>query len=348
MSDPGPGLDRILTPVFRGWKTITWWVAGVCIPVLILGLIGGHRFEATASLATVTTGRSISTSGLAAAFLGAQTGGGIQLTPAFVVELARMDGVLYNVGTSRDLSADGARVIDLLEDADSGGVEDHTIVRKMLGYVTSEFDGQTGIIDLTVLHRDSALARAVLERVINAVNVTFRDASRSQARQILEAQERRVDSAQAQLRRAEEDLVRFTAANRLVAPHSEEYVLQQNIQRAVTIAQTVYMQVLTDREAALSKELEEMPAVVVLDPPPPQLPPAPRGLLIRLFMLTIVIVVIIGSYLVLRDKLRRAYTKPNELRSPAFEALLDIPLAGPIIKRMGSRPAKRLTPGVHD
>lgn len=326
----------LLVPLFRGWRVIALVLTVVWTAVLVAGLRRGHEWRAQAALTTVTSSRSLPAGGgLAASLLGASLGGGVQLTPGMVVQIARVDGVLYEVGNT--LMPDGRRVADHLAGNEPGDlVAGGQVVATLRGYVSAQFDNQTGIIRISVVHRDSALAREVLSREIAAVSRAYRDMSRAQARQIRIAQQERVDSAAARLLEAEEALRAFVDRNRIVSPYTPEYIRLQELERAVTTASTVYTQILADRDAAWSKELEETPAVTILDPPPPQLPREPRGLALRLVVVGMVVVMGLWSLLVLRAEAGRWLAGSARGAEEVRAALEHVPGGGAVRRLLGA------------
>ena len=108
--------------------------------------------------------------------------------------------------------------------------------------------------------------------------------SRAQAASQRTAQGERVDSARRQLRRAEERVLAFLSSNRSYTSFSPAAVSRQQLEREVSNAQTVYAQARSDYDAATARELEETPAVVVVDPIPDQLLPDARRLPVKLVL----------------------------------------------------------------
>jgi hypothetical protein len=321
-----------VTPLLRGWLAVAVVLVVVWGVLVARGMAAGHRFRAEVQLSAASTARALPvSSGLAASLLGAAAGGGgVQLTPALLVRIARMDGVLYGLGTQIG-GPEGTRLVDRLT---AKPVGDARVARVMRRFITAQFDLQTGVMTLAVSHRDSALARMVLGALVQEVSTTYRNAARAQAREIREAQQLRVDSAQRWLRAAEESLSAFLARNRAVNPYTPEYVQLQVRERDVATANGVYTQALADRDVALGKELEETPAVVQLAEPPGTLPVEPRGLGIRLVMATIVVVVLMWVVLLGRDRIRRAVEQPTPAVAEAWRAAGAIPVLGALLRRL--------------
>lgn len=144
---------------------------------------------------------------------------------------------------------------------------------------------ETGFVTMSVRAVDSGAVRAFLGAVTDETQRLFAEVARSQARQLLRAQERRLDSASAELKRSEDRLLRFDEGNRLVATRSRLSLERARLERDVTDATRVYEQVVTDRQAAIARELEEAPAIAVVEPLPAVLPPKPRRMLFRSVLL---------------------------------------------------------------
>ena len=115
-----------------------------------------------------------------------------------------------------------------------------------------------------------------------------------------------MDSAASQLRHAEEQLVRFLTANRVISRYSAASVEAGRRERDVSLAQSLYSQAVTDREAAIGKELEQTPAVVVLDPVPRQLEPGVRGTVVKSGLAGAAGFVLFALWLLIRDAGRSA------------------------------------------
>jgi capsule polysaccharide export protein KpsE/RkpR len=77
-------------------------------------------------------------------------------------------------------------------------------LRHALRVTTSK---ETGFVTMSVQAVDSGAVRAFLGAVTDETQRLFAEVARSQARQLLRAQERRLDSASAELKRSEDRLL---------------------------------------------------------------------------------------------------------------------------------------------
>jgi len=311
----------------EGWKVIVITVVIAVILTLAGASLRSRRYEASVTVSTIVNQRSIPLggAGLAAQLLNLNTGAGMQATPALVARLTRMQSVLLAVAAFRP-SGDSASVIERLTGRPADRVPNTTVIRTMGRVIMPSLDRETGLVTIRVVHGDSALARTIVERTVAEISRVFREASRAQATELRLAQQARLDSAESQLRHAERHLIEFLGANRLISPHSALQAQLQSLQRAVDIAQTVYLQVRSERESAVGKELEETPAVVVLDMLPATLPRLAMPLA-RLIVFAMVIgFAFATTILLLRERSRHRFATDPQGQERLTRALASLPL----------------------
>jgi len=286
-------------------------------------------------VSTVTSSRSLPfgiSGGVAAQLLNISGGSGLQPTPALVARLTQLQSVQLAVAAYQP-PGDSVTIIERLTDRAGERLPNTTILRKMGHTITTSWDRETGLVTIRVVHRDSSLARAIAERTVAEITRVFRQASRAQATELREAQQARLDSADSQLRHAEQHLVDFLSANRVITPHSALQARLQSMQRAVDIAQSVYIQVRTEREAAVGRELEETPAVVVIDSLPATLPRVSIGLG-RLVAFAIVMGLTLGATIILlRERSRDELTSDPAVYRRLVRGLSSLPLVGIAVGR---------------
>lgn len=266
---------ELAEPLAKRGNVIASLAIGAAILAGTVTLILPRSFEASAVLATAggtSFGSLGSLAGAAAAFGGISLGnGGLTPTPELVSALLVSRGVLTTVGTSR--VAGGVSLVEALA---GRPVPPADVPREMGHVVRVEIDSKTGLVTVIARNGDSALARRVVNLVIDQTTRSFVEAARSQARGVRIAQEERVDSARRQISRAETEYRTFLRSNRSIAEFSLESVDRGRLARDVDVARQVYLQAAMDRESAVAKELQQTPAVVVVDPAPAELPERPR------------------------------------------------------------------------
>lgn len=267
---------QMLSPVARRLPIVVL-VSGVsAAAVLAWAWLRPERFDATVVLAPVSAQAGGLNLGGAAALLAGRSGPsgaptGLQVSPALVSDLLGSRRVLFEVGTSAD--ADGVRVVDLIRGRD---VSDAEVVSQMQKVVRSSVNDETGFIYLTVVQRDSALARLVAQRLVTAVAAAYGQISKAQASELRRAQDLRVDSARRTVEALDRALARLAGSNRITAEFSESSLERARVGREQQIAEQVYSRAVSDREAAVAKELEVTPVVVTVDSLPRVLPAVPR------------------------------------------------------------------------
>lgn len=279
------GLLAALVPMVEGWRLL--FTSALLLSLLAVAAIlyRGPRYRAEMSLVSVAnpkmTGLGGSAVGLAAAasLLGGASGSlGLQSSPALIVKIADLDGVLASIAMSPVTPGSRELVIERLTEKPLAEIPDNKIQAIMRKYIRSNYDRGTGIIQIGAVHKDSAIARVVASRVVERTRLTFLNAVRAQAAELRKAQEQRVAVAQGELGRAEAAMQQFLRGNRQVPDFSEASIQKQRLQRDVTRASELLGNAMSDQESARSKELEDSPAVVVIDPLPQRLPRTPRYL----------------------------------------------------------------------
>jgi uncharacterized protein involved in exopolysaccharide biosynthesis len=309
-------LRAIVAPYRRRWRL----VVGACIiawgVALALALIPARRYTASLVLAAVPNARTSALSGGLTAILGSAQLGGVQSTPYFIAKLLLLRSVIMQVASERVADARGGTVIERVLEEPAGDIRPTRVEPAMRDFVSAEVDKQTGLIALRATHPDSAMVRQVANRLVATASETFIKVSRAQASAQRVAQAERVDSARRQLRRAEERALNFLTANRAFTQYSPASISRQQLEREVTGAQSVYSQARTDYEAAVARELEETPAVVVVDSIPSRLLPDPLHLPLKLVLATTLALIIVTLALWARGDLnvseRGARSIPTE------------------------------------
>jgi uncharacterized protein involved in exopolysaccharide biosynthesis len=281
-------LRDVLLPVAARWRVLLG--GAVAVGALAVGamLLRGTRYEARIIVATVSSQQGFNLGGAAA--LLASAGGsapaqsGLQVSPLLIADLMQSRRVLRAVGQSTMTGQVGTRIVDQV---DERAVRDDKILEVMDDVVSARVSKETGLVSLSVTLKDSALAREVAKRIVTEVTRSYVETARAQATQLRHAQDVRVDSARRMLARLERDQQQFQQANRTIPSFSELSTQQQALQREVGVAEQVYSKAVSDREAAVAKELEETPVVVTIDPLPSSLPPTPRRLALFFGLATI-------------------------------------------------------------
>jgi uncharacterized protein involved in exopolysaccharide biosynthesis len=299
-------LAALVRPYRRRWRLVLACCAVAWALGLAAAFVPARRYTATVVLAAVPNARNASLTGGLTAILGSAQLGGVQSTPYFIAKLLLLRGVVMQVAAERAGDARGGTIIERVLERPMAEIRPSRIERAMRRVISAEVDKQTGLIALSARHADSAVVRQITARLVETAKVTFVRVSRAQATSQRLAQAARVDSAERQLRRAEARLLAFTSANRAYTAFSPAAMSRQQLEREVSNAQTVYSQARSDYEAAVARELEETPAVVVVDPVPARLLPDPRGVPLKLVLATALGLLVATIVLVAKSEFSRS------------------------------------------
>ena len=276
-------LGLLVGPYRRRWRLVLASLAVAWLAALAAVFIPERKYTASVVLAAVPNARTSALSGGLSAILGSAQLGGVQSTPYFIAKLILLRSVIMEVASERVTDARGGTVIErVLEER--APIKPGRVEPAMRKAVTAEVDKQTGLITVETTLADSAVARLVTRRLTESASAAFVRVSRAQATSQRTSQAERVDSAQRQLRRAEERSREFNSSNRAYTVFSEASVTRRQLEREATNAQSVYSQALSDYETAVARELEETPAVVVVDSIPNRLLPDPRHAPLKLVL----------------------------------------------------------------
>src|SRR6478672_7968985 len=283
--DPELPLAVLVRPYRRRWRLVLATLGVAWLGAAAALFIPEREYTATVVLAAVPNARTSALSGGLSAILGSAQLGGVQSTPYFIAKLILLRSVIMQVASERVADTRGGTVIErVLEER--APIKPGRVEPAMRKAVSAEVDKQTGLITVETTLGDSAAARFVTRRLTETASAAFVRVSRAQATSQRAAQAERVDSAQRQLQRAEERSREFNSSNRAYTAFSEASVTRRQLEREASNAQTVYSQARTDYETAVARELEETPAVVVVDSIPARLLPDPRHTPLKLVLAT--------------------------------------------------------------
>lgn len=284
-TDPEIGLGTLVRPFLRRWPFVAASLAVCWGLALLVILIPEREFRAELTLAAVPSARSTALAGGLSSLLGNAQLGGVQSTPYFITRLLQLRGVVEEVALMPAVG--GGRIVDRVVDRPAQEVEMRTIVPALRNLMTVDVDKQTGLVSLVVSHPDSGLARQVAEQLVAVATRRFTAVVRAQAagqRQAVVALE---DSTRRALLAAEERLQNYQNSHRIYESYSVASVGRQRLEREVMAAQEAYTRAVADRQAAVARELEDTPSVVVVDPLPAELIPAPRQAALRMLIATV-------------------------------------------------------------
>jgi hypothetical protein len=207
------------------------------------------------------------------------------------------------------------------------------VERKVGEAIQVSIDRKTSLLDVSARHRDSAVARLLVTRDVELGAAAFATTMRAQASAQRQGQEERVRLTAAALRTAEERQLNFLRSNRVSSAFSASALEQQAIQREIQVAQQAYTEAVSAREAAYARELEQTPAVVVVDPVPAELPAVPRYTLFYALAVAVFAAFAYATLVLAREGLL-ALERESDPRALRFVAAVRrLPLVGRLASR---------------
>lgn len=321
------GVDALslLTPLIEKRRQILLGAAALTLLVGTMAFIVPRKYKAELSLTPVMNKSSSSALGGIAALAGATIQTGYQLTPARMVELIRSRAVLAGVGMSSTKPGGSERIIDRLVEEKYARNDAEEVAKRLGQLLTIATNKETGTIDVSIEHKDSALARLIAARVVDSASQIFVRTSKAQAQQLRISQEARVQNAATELASAEERLRQFNDQNRATPAFSVAGLERDRLNREIRFAEQVYTQAATDRETAYAQELQATPTVVVQDPLPSMLPKVRKRVIQKMVITAVVSLVLLSFAVLLADLTRKRLARPDSESDRFRKAVSTLP-----------------------
>jgi len=158
-------------------------------------------------------------------------------------------------------------------------------VKKLRGMTSADADVRTNIVSISVQAKSPALAAAIANRFVETVNDFNTKTRQSQAGRRRVFIDQQTDSAESELRVAEDRLKTFYQQNRSWAQSPELEYRRGQLQRQVEIEQDLYLTLRRNLETARIDEVNDIPLVSVIDIAVPSTDRSPpRRLLLLAFL----------------------------------------------------------------
>ena len=220
--------------------------------------------------------------------------GGEELSPAFYAELLASREILHRVA-SRSYTVEGVGFValtDLLEiDEDTEPLRIEEAIEQLREELVSiPTSRETGILTIEVTTEWPDLSMAIVERLLDEIQVFNLETRRSQAAAERAFIEARVDSARLALNSAEDAMQVFMQANRRYEDSPELTFQAERLQREIARQQQVYTGLIQSFEEARIAEVRDTPVITVLQTP--YLPPGPDD---RSLLLTVALGLALGA-----------------------------------------------------
>ena len=247
------------------------------------------RYQAMAVVVPVAGQRSTLSLPGVASFLGSSFAPGpasFEATQDVVAYLLRSGPVLMAVAERR---VGDQTVGEALTDFPVTPANQDRILRELRRKLRVTQARETGFVTVAVELRDSAVARAIVAEALAETGRVFREVAQAQATELLRAQDRRLDSANSTLRQTENRLLDFDLRNRVIPDRSRLSQERGRLVRQLDEATQVQQLVQADRQSAIARQLEQSPAIAVVEGLPPVIPPRAKRILFRATVLSLAV-----------------------------------------------------------
>jgi uncharacterized protein involved in exopolysaccharide biosynthesis len=314
--------------------TFTRWLAGVLLRwrmialITVLAIVGAvaasfivppvyrarASFVANSSSSSKLPGAAAASPGVGGLIsqLGGTLGGDPSESPNFYIQLFQSRELLTRLAQSRfanprtDAPNDSAALIDIMRiKKKDPRLRMELAIKKLNKAIQAGFDIKTNLVSLTVDMQWPELAADVANTVVDEVTKFNKETRVSRAKAKRQFLEGRNDSAQMQLRNAEERQRFFYEQNRGLLTSPSLRAEEARIKREVDVASTLFLSIQGQLESARLDEINDAALITVIDKAiPPRKAQWPRygALLITSTLLGLVFgFMIAGSLAVLAD-----------------------------------------------
>ncbi len=275
---PRPGLGtflRTIADLLEQWRLVFGLPLGLAVVTAIISLIVTPYYRARTSFIVDAETRTLQgaggLAGLASQF-GLNVGAQGNESPGFYADLAKSDEVLLAVGSARypvpdhpDSTAPLWAMYDLKSPEQPRARE--TLLKRLRGDVQADVVLTTGLVVLQLDAPNPALAAAVADTLLGALNRFNLERRQLRSRESRRFLASRVEEAREELRQAEDSVRTFRERNRLYQQSPDLVLRDQRLQRELDLRQQVYVTLSNAYEQARIEEVRDTPTLTVVDPP---------------------------------------------------------------------------------
>ena len=282
MTQPPLTFSVWLAGIITRWRLVLKVMAGTLVVAALAAIFLPPVYEAHASFVTSGSSSSKMASALGssgsglqglASQLGVSAGADPSESPNFYVKLIESEELRRRLLKSRfhdprsSSPRDSATLQDIFQIRNSDPVRRTEIALKKLSKaMTTEFDIKTNMVGLAVKARWSELAAAIANRTIELVDAFNHEQRVSRARSKRIFVQSRLDSANAQLRQAEEQQRFFYDQNRQWRTSPQLVFEEARLRRNVDVATDLFLTLQRQFEAARLDEFNDAAVITVVDP----------------------------------------------------------------------------------
>lgn len=271
---------RWLAGVLIRWRLIAVVTATSIVVAVAAGLILSPVYRARASFVANSSSASKVPAGIASSpgvsglisQLGGSIGGDPSESPNFYIQLFQSRELLTRLALSRfpnprtDAPNDSAALIDILRiKKKDPRLRMEIALKKLSKAIQAAFDVKTNLVSLSVDMQWPVLAAQVANTLVDEVSKFNRETRVSRAKSKRQFLELRHDSAQMQLRAAEERQRFFYEQNRGAITSPSLRADEARIKREVDLASDLFLTLQQQLEAARLDEINDAALITVID-----------------------------------------------------------------------------------
>jgi uncharacterized protein involved in exopolysaccharide biosynthesis len=289
-TDPERELDLfgLATALLRQAR-LTLGVPTALVTIVALFIFFAPR-RYTAGVVFVPTGSAGAGSqiaGLAAQFGIGGGGAGASESPDFYADLVRSRAILQTVVTQQFRPGEG-EPFDLIAafevDSTAPDLMREEAAEELRDRLSVSVAPKTGTVSVRVWTTDPDLSVQIVQRILDELDRYNRLGRQSQAREERQFLQGRMDSAQAELRAAQDRMQAFLQRNRDFAGSPQLQFQHQRIQQDLIVQQGLYTSLVQAFEQARMEEVRGTPVITIVQPPLRPARPDARRLVVRVFM----------------------------------------------------------------
>ncbi len=308
----------LINPLLRQRRVVVFTVLVIAVVMLGAGFLKARTYTSSSSF-MVEGRRGNNLQGIAAQFGIVVPTQDASQSPNFYADLLTNRTILAPVVDSpfvglTDPALRGKSLATILKiNDDSPARREAKMISEVRKRVTTTVAQRTGVVTFNVTTTSAQLSWAIAQRMLDAMNRFNLQTRQSQAAAERKFTETRLAEGSAELRRAEDNLLRFTQQNRDIRNAPALQVQQERLQREVSLRQQVTTTLAQAVEQSKIEEVRDTPVISVIDQP--IVPPLPtsRGL-VALILSALLVGGVLGSILALiRDRARRGADDATDL-----------------------------------
>ena len=308
---PGPDPDRapdtnvvsllgLLSTLLRHVRLLILLPLSLAALIAVVSVLLPHSYSSV-SLFTAVGGNSSSSlsrvSGLASQLGITVPTSGSQQSPEFFAAFLTSNEILDSIVTARYAIADGKdsirgdltelfrrpRIVEALHIVHPrrAVLVQETVEQLLSRAITIETDDNTGLVTVTVTTRWPELSYAIAAAMVRSADVFTQVSQRTVAEAEARFARERLDTAQVELRRAEDAMETFLLANPRYDSDPQLQFRYDHLNRELLAQQTIYTSMQQDYEQSRISASRDTPTILVVQNPNVPPIPDPRRLLVK-------------------------------------------------------------------